>query len=333
MEPPLENIIELLNGYRISQALSVAAQLRIADHLANGSKAPDELAVLVSAQAAPLYQVLRFCASYGIFVEDDAGRFANTPMSECLRSDPPGAARNLALAIGHWNFQAFGEMKYAVQTGKPAFEKRFGRPFFDYLAAHQELGQIFDSLMTSLYQREVEATLEAFDFGSFGRILDVGGGRGTVIRALLARFPELRCGLFDLPAVAERARDNFSAEGLSKRCTIETGSFFEAVPGGYDTYLLKHVLHDWDDAACKIILTNIRRVIGNPGTLLILEYIVPPGNERSAIKGQDMVMLSLLSGRERKESEFRDLLAMTGFKLERVVPSNSLICVLEAKPA
>lgn len=333
MEPPLENIIQLLNGYRISQALSVAAQLRIADYLAKGSKTPDELAVLVSAKAAALYQMLRFCASYSVFVEDDAGRFANTPMSEFLRSDPPGAARNLALAIGNWNFQAFGEMKYAVQTGTPAFEKRFGLPFFDYLSAHPELGQLFDSLMTSLYQREVEATLEAFDFARSGRILDVGGGRGTVIRALLARFPELRCGLFDLPTVAERTRESFSSDGLTKRCTIESGSFFEAVPGGYDTYLLKHVLHDWDDAACKLILTNIRRVIDNLGSLLILEYIVPPGNERSAVKGQDMVMLSLFAGRERKESEFRDLLTMTGFKLERVVPSSSLICVLEAKPA
>jgi O-methyltransferase domain/Dimerisation domain len=332
MEPPLENIIQLLNGYRISQALSVAAQLGIADHLANGSMAPHELAALVSAKVGPLYQVLRFCASYGVFVEDNAGRFANTPMSECLRGDLPGAARNLALAIGNWNFQAFGEMKYAVQTGKPAFEKRFGRPFFDYLSAHQEFGQLFDSHMTSLYQREVEAVLEAFDFGSFGRILDVGGGRGTVVRALLARFPELQCGLFDLPAVAERTRERFSADGLSIRCKIETGSFFEAVPGGYDTYLLKHVLHDWDEVACKLILTNIRRVIGNLGSLLLLEYIVPPGNERSAVKGQDMVMLSLFAGRERKESEFGGLLDMTGFNLKRVVPSNSLICVLEAQP-
>jgi hypothetical protein len=332
MDSPLENVIQLLNGYRISQTLSVAARLNIADHLAYGPKTPDELAVLVSVKPGPLYQVLRFCASYGVFAEDDAGRFTNTPMSECMRGDPPGAARNLALAIGEWNFPAFGEMKYAVQTGKPAFDKRFDCPFFDYLSAHQELGELFDSHMTSLYQREVEAALEAFDFGSFGRLLDVGGGRGTVIRALLARFPELRYGLFDLPAVAERTRESFSADGLSDRCTIESGSFFEAVPGGYDTYLLKHVLHDWDDTACTVILSNIRRVISHLGSLLILEYIVPPGNERSAVKGQDMVMLSLFAGRERKETEFRDLLARTGFKLEQVVPSTSLICVLEARP-
>ena len=186
--------------------------------------------------------------------------------------------------------------------------------------------------MTSLYQREVEAALEAFDFASFGRILDVGGGRGTMIRALLARFPELDAD-FSTCSRWPNERVKVSPQmGFLIVARLRRVRFSKLYPAA-TTPNLKHVLHDWDDAACKIILTNIRRVIGNLGSLLILEYIVPPGNERAAVKGQDMVMLSLFSGRERKESEFRDLLAMTGFKLERVVPSNSLICVLEAKPA
>jgi hypothetical protein len=153
-----------------------------------------------------------------------------------------------------------------------------------------------------------------------------------VARALLARFSDLKCGLFDLPAVPDRARESFVADGLADRCTIEAGSFFEAIPSGYDTYLLKHVLHDWDDAKCVIILTNIRHAIRNSGRLLVLEHIVPPGNEPSMTKEYDLLMLALFVGKERTEAKFRSLLSKTGFELVRVVHTTSLLNVLEARP-
>jgi cyclopropane fatty-acyl-phospholipid synthase-like methyltransferase len=222
---------------------------------------------------------------------------------------------------------------HAVRTGTPAFDKVFGQPFFDFLSTHKELGQLFDFQMTALYEREVDAVLNAYDFAGAGRILDVGGGRGSVARALVARFSDLKCGLFDLPAVADRARESFAADGLSDRCTVEAGSFFDAIPSGYDTYLLKHVLHDWDDAKCVIILSNVRRTIGSDGRLLVLECVVPSGNGPSVTKESDLLMLALLAGKERTEAEFQSLLAKTGFELVRVVHTASLLNVLEARPA
>jgi ubiquinone/menaquinone biosynthesis C-methylase UbiE len=234
--------------------------------------------------------------------------------------------------MGEMLFASLGELMHAVRTGTPAFDKAFGQSFFDFLSTHKELGQLFDSQMTALYEREVDAILNAYDFAGVDRILDVGGGRGTVARALLTRFPDLKCGLFDLPAVADRARESFVADGLSDRCMIEAGSFLEAIPSGYDTYLLKHVLHDWDDAKCATILTNIRRAIGNDGRLLVLEHIVPAGNGPSITKEYDLLMLALFMGKERTEAEFRSLLAETGFDLVRVVHTASLLNVLEARP-
>jgi hypothetical protein len=332
MDSPVDRVMRLLNGYRFSQAVSVATRLGIPDLLADGAKSADELAVLTSTQPGPLYQVLRASASCGVFAEDGSGRFANTPMSDCLRQGAPGPGRNTALLMGEMFFATFAEMMHAVRTGTPAFDKVFGRPFFDFLAADKDMGALFDAQMTTLYQIEVEAFTNAYDFAGRRRVLDVGGGRGTVVRALLSRFPALELGLFDLPAVTERTRDSFAAEGLSDRCRIETGSFFESIPAGYDTYLLKHVLHDWDDEKCIAILTNLRRAIPNDGLLLVLEHIVPPGNEPSMTKGWDLLMLVLLAGRERNEAEFRSLLARTGFALARVIPTASALNILDARP-
>jgi O-methyltransferase domain/Dimerisation domain len=333
MDSAVDRAMRVLNGYRFSQAVSVATRLGIPDLLSDGAKTPEELARLASAQRDPLYQILRASASCGVFAEDDSGRFLNTPMSECLKTGAPGPGRNTALLLGEVHFPAFSELLSAVQTGTPSFQKAFGQPFFEYLSTHEELGQLFDSQMTTLHEREVNSLVNAYDFADAGRILDVGGGRGTVVRALLARFPELKCGLFDLPTVTDRTRESFLADGLSGRCTIEAGSFFEDIPTGYDTYLLKHVLHDWDDAKCVAILTNVRRAIGSNGRLLVLEHIVPSGNEFSVTKEMDLLMLTLFASKERSEKEFRHLLAQTGFELTRVTQTESLLNVLEVRPA
>ncbi len=332
MDSPLESVMGLLNGYRLSQAVSVATRLGIPDLLAGGPKTPEELAALTSAKADRLYQLLRVTASHGVFVEDESGRFANTPMSECLAAGAPGPARNTALLIGEVFYSIFTELMHSVRTGTPAFDKVFGQPFFDYVATKPDLGRLFDAHMTTLYQRQMSPLVDAYDFSTAGRILDVGGGRGTVIRTLIARFPDIECGLFDLPTVADRARQSFAADGLSDRCTIESGSFFEAVPSGYDTYLLKHVLHDWDDTECVVILDAVRRAIGNDGRLLVLEQIVPDGNEPSMSKEWDIAMLALLAGKERKETEYRNLLAQSRFDLVRVIDTGAQLNVMEARP-
>ena len=220
---PIDRVMRLLNSYRFSQAVSVATRLGIPDLLADSAKTAEELAKLVSVQPEPLYQILRASASCGVFAEDDIRRFTNTPMSHCLRSDVPGPGRTNALLIGEVLFATLGELMHAVRTGTPAFDKVFGQSFFEFLSTHKELGRVFDCHMTGLYARELDVILDAYDFGSIGRILDVGGGRGTVVRALLARFSNLKCGLFDLPTVADRTRESFVADGLSDRCTIQVG--------------------------------------------------------------------------------------------------------------
>lgn len=332
MDTPLNCVTRLINSYRYSQAVSVATRLGIPDQLASGGKTADQLAELVSVKSGPLYQVLRASASCGVFAEDENGRFANTPMSDCLRSDAQGPARILALLLGHVHFAAFDKLMQTVQSGKPAFELAFGVPFFEYIGQRVELGRTFDTLMTRFFSAEVDAVMNSYDFGSAGRILDVGGGRGTVTRALLARFPNLRYGLFDQPAIAKRTRDEFLADGILDRCTIEKGSFFESVPPGYDTYLLKHVLHNWTDEKCMLILNNVRKAAGRNGRLLVLEYVVPPGNQPSLAKEFDLLMLTTFAGKERSESEFQKLLSKTGFRLSRIVPSATELNVLEALP-
>lgn len=332
MRTPLQSLLELLNGYRISQALSVLTRLGIADHLKDGPKTPDQLAGLVSVKPGPLYQILRTAASRGVFAEDDDGNFRHTPMSEYLCSSATGAARTTGLLVGELLYDTFGQMMHSVQTGEPAFNRAFGQSFFDYLSSHEDLGRLFDVHMTTLYKDQMNSVLAAYDFGACGKILDVGGGRGTVVRTLLARYPSLACDLFDLPAVSARTHDSFAAEGLLSRCTIASGSFFESVPSGYDTYVLKHVLHDWDEPACKLILSNIRKAIGEQGRLLIIEHVVPPGNEPSTAKDFDLGMLCLFGGRERTEVEYRALLDTTGFLLECVFPTEAQMHVLEAKP-
>ena len=332
MTSPLESLLELLNGYRISQALSVVTRLGIADHLKDGPKTPIQLAGLVSVKPGPLYQILRTVASHGVFAEDDNGNFRHTPMSEFLCSSATGAARTTGLLVGEVLYDTFGQMMHAVQTGEPAFNRAFGQSFFDYLSSHEDLGRLFDVHMTTLYKDQMQSVLVAYDFGACGKILDVGGGRGTVVRTLLARYPRLACGLFDLPAVSARTQESFAEKGLLSRCTIASGSFFESVPSGYDSYLLKHVLHDWDDSSCRLILGNIRKSIDDQGRLLIIEHVVPPGNDSSTAKDFDLGMLCLFGGRERTEVEYRALHDTTGFLLERVFPTDSEMHVLEARP-
>ena len=331
-ETPITRVVRLINSYRFSQAVSVATRLGIPDLLTSGEKTAEQLAELVSVESGPLYQVLRASASCGVFEEDENGRFSNTPMSDCLRRDAQGPARILALLLGEVHFAAFGKLMQTVQSGEPAFELALGQSFYEYIARHEELGRMFHSLMTKLFSAEVSAVMNAYDFAGAGRILDVGGGRGTVTRALLARFPTLRCGLFDQPTVVNRTWEEFTADGIIERCIIEAGSFFEAIPSGYNSYLLKHVLHNWTDDKCMAILKNVRRAIGGNGRLLLLEYVVPSGNQPSSAKELDLLMLTTFVGKERSESEFEKLLTKTGFKLNRVLNSTTELNVLEAYP-
>jgi SAM-dependent methyltransferase len=325
---PQEQLNRLMSGYWYTQAIYVAAKLGIADLLTGGPRTADDLATATATQPRLLYRLLRALASVGIFVEGADGRFALTPMAECLRTFP-GSARSLAIMRGEWQYEAWGRLFDSIKTGRPAFELIHGEPLFDYLAKHAEDGQHFDDAMTGVHGQETVAMLAAYDFSGVRTLADIGGGNGEVLLSILKKHPALRGLYFDLPAVADRARANFEAAGLADRCRIVAGSFFEKIPAGADVYLLRHIIHDWDDIQSAKILDNCRQAVSAAGKLLVVEGIVPPGNEPSVSKFFDLAMLVNLGGVERTEDEYRALFAICGFRLSRVVPTTTWVSVIE----
>jgi ubiquinone/menaquinone biosynthesis C-methylase UbiE len=220
-----------------------------------------------------------------------------------------------------------------VQTGQTAFEKLFGQPIFQYLAAHPQQARIFDEGMVGVHGAETKAMLDAYDFSRFATLVDVGGGNGSLLMVTLQRHASLRGILFDRPDVIERARAGVKAAGLENRCTLMGGDFFETAPPGGDAYLMRHIIHDWNDEQCRTILRRCRKVVRPTGKLLLIESVIPPGNDPSFAKLLDLTMLVIPGGMERTETEYRELLASAGFRLERIVPTASVIHVIESVPA
>lgn len=329
---PQDQIVRLAGGYWHTQAIYVAAKIGIADLLVSGPKSADELAAATGTHPRALYRLLRAMASIGIFAEDDQHRFALTPMAECLRTDVAGSVRALAIMRGEWQYEAWGQLLHSVRTGACAFEKVFGAALFDHLAAYPEKGALFDSAMTGVHGRETRAMLDAFDFSGIEVLADVGGGNGEVIASVLGRYPTMRGILFDRPAVSERARVNLHTAGVADRCEVVAGDFFESVPRGASAYLLRHIIHDWDDEKSVAILRNCRAATGANARLLIVEGIVPPGNEPSVSKFFDLAMMVLPGGMERTEHEYRQLFTASGFTLKRITPTATWISVIEAVP-
>ncbi len=333
MTAPQEQMSRMLTTYWVSQALYVAAKLKLADRLKDGPRTADELASATGTHAASLYRLLRALASVGVFAEDDGHRFALTPLAECLRSDVPGSQWAMAVMNGEEHYLSWGELLYSVQTGKPAFEKLFGAGVFDFLSRDPEKARIFDEAMVGVHGRETAAMLDVYDFSGVRVLADVGGGNGSLLMVVLKKYPGLRGILFDLPGVAERARANLAAAGLSGRCEVAGGNFFDTVAGGADAYLLRHIIHDWDDERAIRILKNVHRAMGDGGRLLVVESVIPPGNAPSFGKLLDLTMLVIPGGKERTEKEYRELFTAAGFRLTRIVPTAAEVCVIEGARA
>jgi len=331
-ESAAQRLRRLLAGCFVSQALRAAAELDIAERLTEGPKNAAALAGDAGLEAHALHRLLRALASVGVFREDEQGRFANTELSELLRAasrDSQRAAARMYGAEPYW--KAAGGLLHSVRTGKPAFDALFGMPFFDYLSRDSDLARVFDEAMVSTAELSNSAMLEAYDFSHLRTITDVGGGYGSTLCAILRTTPRLRGILFDLPHAAEGANRFIARQGLSGRCKVMTGDFFDAVPGGADAYFMRHILHDWDDERCVRLLRNCRAGMTGGGKLLVCERILPPGNQPCYAKISDLIMMVLSSGgRERSEGQYRELLAAAGFALTRVVTTRSDHSVLEA---
>jgi ubiquinone/menaquinone biosynthesis C-methylase UbiE len=320
---PSSIMLRLLQGAWAMQAVHVAAALGIADELRDGPLTSAELAAATGAHATSLHRLLRYLASLGVLSGgDQAGGFRLTPAGALLRTDVPGSEHERALAYGTWNYQAFGGLRHAITTGQPAFDHVFGTSVWDYLAARPETGRAFDRQMqrAEAYFAEVP---KAYDFSGARTIVDVAGGNGGLLAAILAAVPTARGVLFDAEHVVAGARELLRDRGVLDRCELAGGDFLESVPAGGDVYVLSRVLHNWDDAHCLTVLTRCYEAMGAGATLVILEHLIPDESGADGADSEtlaqafarDINMMALFGGRERTREEFRSLLAAAGFEL------------------
>ena len=326
-------LVDLMGKFILSRAIYVATQLGIADHLRDGPKSTAELATDTNTHELSLYRLLRVLASAGIFEETESRRFAHTPLSQYMRSDVPGFHALILMWGSDWEWKIWEKLIYSVQTGQPAFDHLFGMGLWEYFGrVDPEAGRTFAKAMTDFSAPLNGAIVAAYDFSLLGTAVDVGGGEGSLLSQLLSSHPQMRGILFDRPDVLEAAGERVAAEGLSGRCELVPGDFFVSVPKGGDIYIFKDVLHDWDDEQVIQILSNCRKACRTGGVVLIVELLIPAGNQPSFAKILDLQMLvEFRGGRERTESEFRALLSRASFELIRVISTSASHFMIEGR--
>ena len=331
--PPPVQLMQILFGYAPARAISVAAELHIADHLTDGAKTAEELSIKTNSHPHSLYRLLRACASVGVFSEDKDKCFSLSPMADFLRSDNPQSLRGFAEMTAHEEqFQTWSGLTYSVQTGLPAFDKVHGMPLFDFYTTHPKSGQIFNDAMTSMSLGSGMAVIQAYDFTGIKNLVDIAGGHGFLLASILQKYTSMTGVLFDTQAVVDEAKALLQQHGVTERCQTVGGNFFESVPAGGDAYIMKHIIHDWNDEECVNILKNCRKGITENGKLLVIEMVVPEGNEPSLSKLLDLQMLVVLPGCERTEAEYKTLFARAGFQLTQIVPTMSPYSIIEGVP-
>lgn len=332
--PPPSVVLLQMSNVVVPRALYVAAKLGIADLIAERPKSAGDLAAATGTHAPSLYRVLRLLASLGIFVEQDDGRFALTPLAGPLRADAPDSVRLRLLMSGELSYGAVSDLLYSVQTGEPAFERLHGMGWWEYFAAHPDEAALLDAVFARQSAALAGALLAAYDFAGIDLLVDVGGGFGGLLLPILRAHPPMRGIVFDLPHVEHGAAERIRAAGLEDRCAFVGGDFFEAVPVGGDAYVLKSILRDWDDERAGAILRRCREALAPGGRLLVIDFVVPPDNEPGIAKQADVSLLTFIRGAaDRTEAQFPALLGASGFSLRRVVSLAAGPALLEAVPS
>lgn len=327
---PMQGMLQIIAGFWISRAVQVAAKLGLADLVAQEPQTVEELAAATETHAPSLYRLLRALASVGVFMEQEDGRFASTPMAAVLQTDAPVSLRAFATSeLGEVHYESWGNLLHSVKTGEIAFNKVFGVPVWEYFATHPENAKLFNQSMTDLTSVVEPAVVGAYDFKPFKRIVDVGGGHGSLISSILKNNPHLEGILYDAPQVIEGAQEKIAARGLNGRCQLMAGDFFSSVPKGGDVYLMKHIIHDWDDEKCTGILRNCRDAMNAQGRVIVIDQVVPAGNAPSLGKFTDLLMMVMVGGKERTEEEFRKLFDAAGLKLTRIIETHSPMSIIE----
>lgn len=333
--PPL---LQLVTDYPAAQVIHVAAQLRLADLLAAGPQRIEDLAGATDTHAPSLARLLRMLVALGVVAREADGRVSLTPLGAPLRAGVPGSVRDYVLfRVGEWFWRSWGNLLHSVRTGKPAFDHVFGMSNFDYWERHPGAGAIHDTFFTAMAQSTTPPLVAAYDFGRFGTVADIGGSEGPLLAAILAANPGVRGILFDRPHVVAGAPPVLAAAKVADRCMVVGGDFFTWVPRGADAYILKYIIHDWDDERAVAILRRCRAAMVPEAMLLLIELVLPERWETgaSAVTAArvDLAMLVFApGGRERTESDFRRLLAESGFELRRVIPTRSPFSILESRP-
>jgi hypothetical protein len=330
--PPPIAMLQLISGFWIARGIYITAKLGLADFVKDGPKTADDLAAATQTHAPSLFRVLRALASVGIFTQDDHDRFGDTPLLQTLRSDVPGSLRAFAMSeLGEEHYPAWGELLHSVQTGGIAFDQAFGMDVWKYFAQHPDNAKIFNDAMSGMTAQANEALHAAYDFAGINTLVDIGGGHGSLITSILRRNPGMRGILFDSPRVVDGARPLIESSDIAGRCEVAGGNFFESVPTGADAHILKWIIHDWDDEQSIAILRNSHRALAENGKVILVEAVVPAGREPHFSKFIDLNMLVMTGGRERTEAEFRELYQHAGFRLTRIIPTESPFSVIEGE--
>jgi SAM-dependent methyltransferase len=323
-------LFEMATAYWLSQAIYVAAKLGIADLLRNGPQSCVALATSTGSDAPSLFRLMRALSSVGIFAHVGKGRFALSPLAECLQTDVHGSLRAMLITIGEIHYQACGSLLHSVQTGSPAFNTVFGASLFDYLQQNVDAADAFNQGMANVSSLLAYAVLMAYDFAGISSIVDVGGGQGKLLEKILQFTPDITGTLFDTASTIERVEQGFGNDAWSRRCSYVIGDFFTSVPQGADAYLLCGVIHDWDDRRAIRILRNCRRAMTEKGRLLIVDMVVPDTDAMSFSKLLDLNMLAMTGGRERTKAEFQALLNAADYKVTRIIPTMAPQSIIEA---
>jgi len=325
-------LTEIVTAPLLGALVCEVTELGVPDQIDPGSaRAVAEIASAVNCDERTLYRVMRFLASHGIFEERNRGEFALTPPAALLRSDTEDSFYAAARMFKRL-FPALEEVGHSLRTGGSALTKKLGVPLFEFMMDHPDDAAIFDAAMTSFHGPEGGAMLDAYDFSGIGILADVGGGNGTLLIQMLQRHSALGGMLFDLEHVVERAKKNLQSAGVLDRCKLQAGSFFDSIPSGADAYLLRHIIHDWSDEDSVRILRNCRKAVSQDGRLLIVEPVVPEGNDPSPAKDMDMTMLVYPGGMERTAQEYGDLFEASGFRLATITPTASPVSIIEGRP-
>ena len=331
--PAPVQMLQIISGFWISRAVYVIAKLGIPDLLESGPKTAAELASATNTHAPSLFRILRALVSVGVLSSDENGRFAQTPLSETLVTDEPGSLRWFAVSeLGQEHYPAWGNLMHSVKTGEIAFDNFFGVDIWKYFQQNPDDAAVFNNSMTSVTAHTNEAITSLYDFSQFGTIVDVGGGHGGLITSILEKNPEVKGVLFDAAEVIEGARPKIEAAGLSDRLETVAGDFFKSVPEGGDAYVMKWIIHDWDDEKSNTILKNIRTQMQPNSKLILVDCVVPETDEPHFSKFIDLNMLVMTGGKERTEKEFAQILEAAGFKLLRVIKTDVPHSIVEAEP-